>query len=361
MEKILDLYTDYLLASFGQTSATGLSNLLDGAIKHDTITRFLARSDFTSKDLWFSVKPVVRIHQNPEGCLIFDDSIIEKEYTDENELICWHWDHSKGRTVKGINLLSAFYHTQKDEKSEILRVPVAIETIKKTITFCDLKTKKVKRTSAVSKNELMRQMILQAIANGLLFKYILGDSWFASVENMKFIVEKKKFFIFDMKSNRLAVLSEEDRNAGNWTSIDELVIATNTPVQVWLKDLSFPVLMTKQVFTNKDNSTGVRFLVSNDFSLTDLDFTTVYKKRWSVEEYHKSLKQNASVAKSPTRTLQTQSNHLFCSVLAYIKLEKLKFANKLNHFSLKAKIYQQALKAAFKELALLKVVGLCVT
>ena len=74
----------------------------------------------------------------------------------------------------------------------------------------------------------------------------------------------------------------------------------------------------------------------------------------SVEEYHKSIKQNTSVAKSPTRTVQTQTNHLFASILAYIKLERLKFANKMSHFALKAKIYQQALKAAFNELIILK-------
>ena len=62
-------------------------------------------------------------------------------------------------------------------------------------------------------------------------------------------------------------------------------------------------------------------LVSNDFSLSDDDFTALYKKRWSVEEYHKSLKQNAATAKSPTRTLRTQGNHIFASIMAYVKLE----------------------------------------
>ena len=69
-----------------------------------------------------------------------------------------------------------------------------------------------------------------------------------------------------MKSNRSAVLSEHERNKGHWTSIDELNIPNNTPVKVWLKDLEFPVLMTKQLFTNKDDSIGIRFLVSNDFT-----------------------------------------------------------------------------------------------
>jgi hypothetical protein len=73
-----------------------------------------------------------------------------------------------------------------------------------------------------------------------------------------------------------------------------------------------------------------------------------------VEEYHKSLKQNASLAKSPTRTVRTQSNHLFASLLAYIKLETLKFSQRLNHFALKAKIYLAANKAAWTELANMK-------
>jgi hypothetical protein len=48
---------------------------------------------------------------------------VSKPDTDENELISWHRDHSKGRNEKGINLLTAFYHTQCPEAAEALRVP----------------------------------------------------------------------------------------------------------------------------------------------------------------------------------------------------------------------------------------------
>jgi hypothetical protein len=209
-----------MISSFGQTSATGLSRLVDNEIKHDSVTRWLGNSDFSSKTLWQVVKPLVRKHQAEDACLIFDDFIIEKAYTDENDLIYWHWDHSKKRNVKGINILNAFYHTWKEGEIEALRVPVGFETIKKRFRFCDLKSKKEKRKSDVSKNELMLQMIAKAIANGLIFKYIIADSWFASVGNMRFIRQKKKIFIFDRQSNRLAALSEADRQAGNWTRID---------------------------------------------------------------------------------------------------------------------------------------------
>jgi IS4 transposase len=92
------------------------------------------------------------------------------------------------------------------------------------------------------------------------------------------------------------------------------------------------------------------FLASNNLELSAEEFRTLYKKRWCVEEYHKSLKQNASLAKSPTRTVTTQTAHVFASLLAYVKLERLKFVHKMNHFALKSKIYLTAIRIAWSQL-----------
>jgi hypothetical protein len=62
MEDTLYLYTDYLLSSFGQTSAIGLSRLVDGSISHDSVTRLLSVNEFNSKTLWQKVKPLIREH-----------------------------------------------------------------------------------------------------------------------------------------------------------------------------------------------------------------------------------------------------------------------------------------------------------
>ncbi len=111
MNEIAELYSDYLIASFGLTTATGLSQLLDGEISHDKITRFLAGQKKTNQDLWLFVKPLVRQIQSAEGVLIIDDSIEEKPYTDENDIIAWHYDHSQRMNVKGINFLSCLYQS----------------------------------------------------------------------------------------------------------------------------------------------------------------------------------------------------------------------------------------------------------
>ena len=54
-DKMLNLYS-----AFGQTTATGLSALLNGEISHDGVQRFLAEERKTSADSWRTVKPYVR-------------------------------------------------------------------------------------------------------------------------------------------------------------------------------------------------------------------------------------------------------------------------------------------------------------
>ncbi len=78
-------------------------------MSHDRVQRFLAGRELTSADLWRLVKPHVRAVQGDDGVLIVDDSIAEKPYTDENDIVCWHYDHAKDRTLKGINFLTVMY------------------------------------------------------------------------------------------------------------------------------------------------------------------------------------------------------------------------------------------------------------
>jgi hypothetical protein len=164
---------------------------------------------------------------------------------------------------------------------------------------------------------------------------------------MRFINKKRKVFIFAMKENRLVALTEAERSGGRFRRLDTLTIPEKTPVKVWLKDLEFPVVLFKEVFKNKDGSTGQRFLVSNEVSLTSDRFETLYKKRWSVEVYHKSLKQNASIGSSPAHTVRTQSNHIFAALYSFVKLERVRLSKELNHFAIKTKLYMSALKSLF--------------
>lgn len=56
-------------------------------------------------------KKNVREIESEDSVLIFDDTVQAKPYSSENELISWHFDHTVGRSVKGINLLNCIYHS----------------------------------------------------------------------------------------------------------------------------------------------------------------------------------------------------------------------------------------------------------
>ncbi len=345
MNNLLDIYTDYLISSFSGTTATGLSRLLDGEVSHDKVTRLLSKYNFSSSYLWSLVKSTVREIENDDGVLIFDDTIEEKPYTDENEIVNWHYDHSKSRTIKGINILNALYHV------EGVSVPVAFEIIHKPIHYCDIKTRKVKRESHVTKNDLLRQILITCQQNQLNYRYVLTDIWYASTENMQHIkIKIKKDFVMAMKYNRLVALTLEDKTAGNFVRIDSLQLEKGTTQLVYLKGLNFSVQLTKQVFKNKDESEGILYLVSSDLNLTSDQIITIYQKRWNVEVFHKSIKSNTSLSKSPTRTIKTQSNHTFASIYAAFKLEIIKLKHHTNHFALKSKLYLKALQSSFSEL-----------
>jgi len=344
----LDIYTDYLICQNGYATSTGLSNMLEGEFSHDQITRFLSEKPYTSKELWQETKKVVRQIESDDACLIFDDTIQEKQWTDENEIICWHYDHTKGESVKGINLLNALYH------SGDVSIPVAFEIVKKPYLYTDLKDRKVKRTSEVTKNELLRQMLTVCVLNHIKFRYVLMDSWYAATENFAAIIQHGKQFIAALKSNRLVALSEEDKKQGRFVRVSELKLSDQQAVRGWLKGFDRQVLFIRRIFTNKDGSTGQLDLVCSDLSCDGEQASTIYQKRWKVEEFHKSLKSNAGLAKSPTRTPTTQNNHVFMAIYAVFKLECLKIKTKANHFALRAKLFIKANQMAYEELQRLK-------
>ena len=344
-DDLLDLYSDYLISSFGQTTATGLAGLLDGAVSHDRVQRFLASAQRTSADLWGVVKPHVRAVQSDAGVLIIDDSIAEKPYTDENDIVCWHYDHAHNRCVKGINFLTALYHSQA------VSLPVGFVIVAKTEHYLDKKEAKPKRRSPVSKNEHYQDLAQQAVTNPIPFKYVLNDVWSASAENMKFVKHTlQKEFSMPLKANRKVAVSLADKQRGRYVRVDTLELEPKAIQEVYLEGVDFPLVLVKQVFVNEDGSLGIQYLVTSDTTLAYDDITSLYRKRWNVEPYHKSLKQNASLEKSPTQTVRTQTNHFFAAVCSYIKLELLKGSTHLNHFALKSKLYLRALHVAFDAL-----------
>ena len=245
-------------------------------------------------------------------------------------------------------MLNCVYHAQG------VTLPVAYELIAKPIVYQDEKTGRSKRKSTCSKNEHLRRMLSVCQRIQVAYRYVLADSWFSAKENLHFIRHGLgKHFVIALKSNRTVALSHEAKRQGAFSRLDALNLPERQAVRGYLSGLDFAVLVVRQVFTNKDASTGVLYLACSDLEGDGEGIVAIYQKRWNVETFHKTLKSHAALAKSPTRTVRTQSNHCFLSIYAVCRLTWLSVTHGLNHVALRTRLYLKAVRQAFDELQIL--------
>ena len=349
--ELVDLYTEYLLCQNSQASATMCSSMLENIVKHDSFSRMLKVGVYGSKYVWHKSKGILNNCGKGLKILSIDNTITHKPDSHVNEVVNWFYDHSVGKAVKGINLISALVHTEKAD------IPVGFEVqTKELFVVAPNKQGKesFKRKARYSINELSRKLILKTIKNVTSFDYIVADRYFASKDNLKFFNKHKLTYVIGITSNRLVAKSKSDAMAGNYCRLDELELLEHKPVKVYLKDINYSLVVTRQVFKNGDKSTGEIYLITNDLSLTSNHIEDIYQKRWNIETYHRSIKQNASLTKSPTSIATTQLNHIGLSIGAFCELEKLKLASKKNHYVLKRKMLIAANQASLKEIRRMK-------
>ncbi len=116
-------------------------------------------------------------------------------------------------------------------------------------------------------------------------------------------------------------LSKTEVNiSGVFQQVGTLDMEDGQCMKLWLKGNLFPVALIKKSFKNEDGSSGILYLASNDLNHGAATLYQTYQKRWQIELYHKSIKHNSSLAKSPTKRVRLQSNHIFAAIVVFCKL-----------------------------------------
>lgn len=357
----MDLYSDFLISSPNLVSATLVSEVLNKAYSHDSFTRMLAQSELDAKTYWKSIKPSLRQLESSNGIISVDDTIENKPHSEENELISWHWDHTKGRSVKGINILT-FTYTNPDLETPV-KLPIAFELVRKDSIQTKIVKKegkieeKTSRCASISKNELLcHRLNALVFKNFVRFRTVVFDTWYSSADNIRYIVEVlQKQVVCAVKSNRMITLDiQKPLKEQKWQTVSDANLEPHQAYKVRLKDIPFDLLLVKKVYHNQDGSVGVQYLVATDTMIDASRISEDYKFRWSSEDLHKSLKQNTALEKMPAKLENSQANHIFAAMVAQVKLEMMKFATKVNHYTLKRNIMVQALKHAWIEIQNLK-------
>jgi len=148
---------------------------------HDAFTRLLSRKPFDPAALWQEAKDFV---DPKKGLLILDDTTLDKLYTQMMELVTYHWSGKHHRVVKGIALLTLLW------------------TDGKGLIPCDFRVYD-RPEGGKTKNEHFQDMLKMAKERVFEPEYVLMDSWYSSLENLKRIASFGWFFWTKLQSHRL--------------------------------------------------------------------------------------------------------------------------------------------------------------
>jgi hypothetical protein len=302
-----ELYISYLLSDPQYTSCVRLSNVME-TISHDSINRFLERERFEPKDLFEEEKNKIEMIG---GVLSVDDSVLDKPYSDPSKaaFIDYFWSGKHHGIVKGINLISLFYTDIHG-----ISVPVNYRIYDKSVSK--------------TKNDYFREMLLEVMSWGLRPAWITGDSWYSSLENLKFIRGQKLNFMFGIENNRIV---SSDR--GKYIQIQKFEDWPPDDMQtLYLKDYGM-VKVFRQLYKNV-----YRYYImstselSNLESVTKIDFERVHDAHWSIERFHRAIKQVCNIERFQVRNENPIKNHIFCALKAFVKLEFMRFNEVISHW-----------------------------
>lgn len=275
---------------------------------HDSFTRLLNRLEPDAETLWLEVQPLI---VRSAGVLVIDDSTLDKPYAKKMDLVGYHWSGNQHRVVQGINLLSLAW-TDGDR-----------------IYPCDYRV--YDSQDEHTKNDLARTMLEVAFQRGFQPKYVLFDSWYASIDNLKAVRAKDWKFLSRMKSNRKIRI-----NHGAALPVGEAAIAAEGTI-VWLPKFG-EVKVFRVVAKNGDTT----HWFSNDLAMTELTRVGVADLSWQIEEYHRGIKQHCGVARCQSRSGRAQRNYIRISLRAFVRLEFVRFRQGWSWFESKMSIIRSA-------------------
>lgn len=267
-------------------------------ISHDSVNRFLLRENYSPQDLFDEVKGDLILEG---GIVSVDDSVLDKPYSDpkKSQLIDYFWSGKPKKSVKGINLITLYY-------TDVIGVSYPIN-----FRLYDKRDGK-------TKNDYFREMVNEVQAWGIKLAWATGDSWYSSIENLKFLRNEKVGFLLAIANNRQVSIKR-----GTFLQVQKLTIP-DSGLLVYLKEFGW-VKVFCQNFKNEVRH-YIMYLLEED-ELKHIDrkgFRQIHDHHWQIESFHRVIKQVCNIERFQIRTESGVRTHLFCALLAFSRLQTMR-------------------------------------
>jgi hypothetical protein len=308
-------YINFLIATPRQVSATEAARVQPEqgqAPAHDAFTRLLQRLEPDAETLWCEAQTQVDL---AHGILVIDDSTLDKPYAKKMALVTRHWSGKPHAVVRGINLITLLW-TEGDR-----HVP------------CDYRVFD-KAQDHLTKNDHFQQMLYTAQVRGFQPACVIFDGWYAGLDNLRLIRSFQWLWLTRLKSNRKV---NPDRQG--LCAISEVELGEQGRV-VWLEGYGL-IRVFKIVATDGD----IEYWATNKVEMDGLERVKWANFAWTIEHYHRGVKQFCLIARAQVRSKRAWRNHIECCLRAFLRLERHCYHTGISWFEAKTAIIREAVRA----------------
>jgi len=291
-------YIEYLISTRENYTCTNLAEHKEG-VSHDSASDYLQRDKITPRSLWERVSRLLK--DSPAAYLMVDDSVQNKQYSRQIELVKRQYSGAEHGLVRGIGVVNLVH------SDGAVFYPIDYRIF-------------APEEDGKTKNEHFREMLLNAKNDkGLQAKTVLFDSWYAGVDNLKLIVRLGMVFVTTLKSNRMVSLTPE----GGYVHLQDVVWTAEQlehGLSIKLKELPFRVQLFKVVATNGD----IGWIITNhpEGMMTTDAIQSENAVRWQIEQLHRELKQLTGSEKCECRKARSQRTHIGACYHAWFALRQ---------------------------------------
>lgn len=296
-------YCQYLLVS--QINYT-LTNFADHTedMSHDAINRYLRGDHVTGSAVWNNVRGDVVL--SPNGYLVFDDTVADKNFSHQIELVRRQYSGNAHGIVKGIGVVNCVYVNPETGQFWVIDFRIYDPD-----------------GDGKSKLDHVHDMLENVVRHKCLpFAAVLMDTWYATREMMLFIESLHRCYYCPLKDNRQVDDSGGERpyqrvDALTWNE-QELATGKTTKIK------GFPKQHKVKLFRVVVSTHRTDFVVTNDLSQDSTSGThAVCGWRWKIEQFHREAKQLTGLEKCQCRKARIQRNHIACAFLVWTRLAQI--------------------------------------
>src|SRR3989344_3260936 len=312
-----ELYCSFLQVTSQKYSSIGLSEVSPVELSHDAISRWLEHTNFQPKDIWEAAEKEVI---GSKGVIIADDVVLNKSRSEKMELTAWQYSRTEHDIVKGIGVLNMLWKNSEE-----------------SVTPMDYRIYHPP-TDGKTKNDHFRDMLGLAKKRGVCPCAVLADTWYSSLDNLKYIRDLVWIWVMPLRKNRAV---------GRKQKIEDLDIPEDGSY-IHLRGYGW-ITVYKFVTTNG----RIDYIGTNMDSPTRENVEALVKDRWSIEVFHRELKQTCGIERCQSHYGRAQRNHIGLSILSWMRKNQIRNLQHISLYQQKWEVVRETIASVFKQQFLL--------